>query len=106
MKLENITSHDTEKAKKKGMMLNYAGMFFLEFVKAFVLAHFVNFVGALNWDDGLTLGVLIWLGFIGTTSMSPFIWSVKTKPFMLYFIENGYMAVSLVVQAIILTQWL
>lgn len=106
MKLTEVTDHEAEKAKNKGMILSYVSMFLLEFAKAFVLAHFVNFVGALTWDDGLTLGFLVWIGFIGTTTMSPYIWSIKKKPFTLYFIDNGYLALSLIVQAIILTLWL
>ncbi len=106
MKLIEVTDHEMEKAKEKGMLLNYFAMFLLEFAKAFVLAHFVNFVGALTWDDGLTLGFLVWLGFVGTITMNPFIWGVKKKPFALYFIDNGYLALSLIVQAIILTLWI
>lgn len=106
MKFMGFTEHDMEQAKKKGMAMSYAIMFVSELVKAFVLAHFVDYTGALTWVEGLQLGLWIWFGFIATTSLSGYIWNVRPKAKALWLIDNGYMALTLAVQAVILTLWI
>lgn len=106
MKAMGITHADMEAGKKKGMALSYLSMFATELVKAFIVAHFVDYVGAIEWFEGVELGFWLWLGFIATTSLSGYIWTVKPKPKILWTIENGYMLSILIIQAVILTLWI
>ncbi len=105
MKAMGFTHADMEHAKNQGMAASYIAMFVAELVKAFIITQVVGYNGAVEWYEGLQLGLLLWLGFIGTTSLSGYIWTVKPKPKYLYIIDNGYMALTLVAQTIILTQW-
>lgn len=64
MQLSGTTEKDMQKAKQKGVTKQIAGQFIATLVTAYVLAHFVRYVNAMSWTDGVQAGFWIWLGFI------------------------------------------
>lgn len=70
---------------------------------AYVLAHVVGYVEAVEVFDGAVTGVWMWLGFVGTTMASNYVFS--GKPLKLYLIDAPYFLVQLVIMGAILGGW-
>lgn len=103
IKLSGFSQKDMEKAKQKGMAASYFFNFVATLVMAYILAHFVDYVDATTWQDGLLAGFWIWLGFIATVSLASVLW--EGKPFSLYLINIAYYLVGLPIMGVILTLW-
>ena len=108
MGLMKITEKDVAEAKKKGMMKSgmaksYGLMFIGSLVTMYVLAHFVDYVGATTTSAALQLGGWIWVGFLAPYALSSVLW--ENKPWALYFINVGYVLVNLLIGAVILALW-
>ena len=97
------SKEDMEKAKKAGMTQMYAIALVGALVMAYVLAHFVQVGGAATMMGGATIGFWVWLGFIATTTLSGLLW--EKKPLNLYFLNNGYYLVLLLVNGALLAVW-
>jgi hypothetical protein len=100
MALENITM---EQAKSMSPVLPYIVTFVLNLVIAFFLAQLCSWRNASSAARGASLGVLLWIGFVGpityTTSM------YELKPFNLFLINEGYSLVGLLLMGAILGAW-
>jgi len=72
-------------------------------VVAYVLAHFVKFVGAETAGTGLKVGFWLWLGFVVTTNSATFLF--EGRPFGLYLISIGYNLVGLLGMGALLAVW-
>lgn len=103
MKLSGHTPKDMEKAKKKGMGKSYALMIVSTLVMSYVLAHFVDYAGAVTAWGGVVAGVWIWLGFIATVTLGKVLW--EGKPWSLWVLDNAHYLVSLAVMGAILAVW-
>ncbi len=103
MKMVGMTKADAEKAKKDGMGKTYLLMFVSSFVLAFVLAHVIQAFGAETWQMGLAAGFWTWLGFIATKSMGGQLW--RKDSWNLYYLNNGYELLNLLIAGLILTLW-
>jgi len=90
---------------KKDMNRAYLASFIASAVTAYVLAHFIWFTapGSTTLLIGIKTGIWAWLGFVATTSLTSYIWNPDKKPIELYFLDNGYRLVSLLVMGIILS---
>lgn len=73
------------------------------FFMAFVLAHFLKYVGNETVLDGMLTAVWIWLGFVIPTNIMNTIWGRKSKK--LFLIDVGAHLISLVSMSILLTLW-
>ncbi len=97
------TAEQMEEGKKKSM----AGMYALTFVGAllmsYILAHFVEYVGAVTVGDAIELALWTWLGFFVPASLSQVTWEGKSKK--LWILNVSYYLVVLAVAASILTVW-
>lgn len=76
------------------------GGFIATFVTAYVLAHFVYYVGAMTVMDGVQLGFWIWLGFAAMIGLNSIFYEQKSWKYFL--ITQGYLLLHLVVMAAIL----
>ena len=103
MKLIGMSDDDLKKAKEKGMGKSYLLMFIGSLVMAFVLAHIIQAFGAETWQMGLAAGFWSWLGFIATRSLSSVLW--ENKSWNLYWLNNGYDLLNLLLMGLILTLW-
>lgn len=102
MNLQGLKMSDMEKHKDK-MGQSYALGFLMSLVMSFVLAQFLSFVGASTLNEGLEVAFWLWLGFIGTVTLGSVLW--ENKPFKLYFLNNAYNLLSMLLMAGILTLW-
>jgi hypothetical protein len=100
MTLENISA---EQAKSMSPVLPYILTFILNLVIAFFLAQLCTWRSASTAARGASLGVLLWIGFVGpityTTSM------YEMRPFNLFLINEGYSLVGLLLMGAILGAW-
>lgn len=106
MKLVGMTKDKMEKAKQD-MNKTYTLSFLSSVVMAYVLAHFVWFSapGAGTVLVGIKTGIWAWLGFVATTSLSQYLYSLEKKPMKLYVIDTGYYLVLLVLMGVVLAVW-
>lgn len=82
---------------------HYLGAFAIALVTAWVLALFINWIGAITAIEGAKVGFFVWLGFIATTHFSGVLW-VK-KPLKTYLIDAGFYLVNFVLAGAILAAW-
>ena len=101
--LSGFTEKKMEEMKKKGMGKSYLLMFIGTFIMSYVLAHFVDYAGAVTFRDGMIAGFWLWLGFIAPVQLGMVLW--QGKPWKLYFIETFHYLVALLVMAGILAVW-
>jgi hypothetical protein len=103
MKLSGITEKQIAEKKKKGMCLTFALSALSSLLMAYVLAHFVDYVGATTIGGALQLAFWIWLGFIATVALGSVLW--EGKSWQLYGLNIAYYIVTLSVMASILAVW-
>src|SRR3989344_954101 len=93
MKLTNIKPADIARMKKTGSTTQaYLSSFLAAIITAYVLAIFLKMSAASTTAEGAVVGLLAWLGFVATTSLSEFLWT--PKPRQLYWLNNGYNLIS------------
>lgn len=89
------------KAQSKDMGRIYGLTFVAALVTAYVLAHFLILVGAVTLSEAVMTAIWAWLGFVATAMLTNSLFS--GKPLQLWGIESGYVLVSMIVQAVVLT---
>lgn len=99
MKEMRMKPKDAARAQKEGMK-SMGFMFLATLVMAYVLAHFVDYLGVTNAKDALWAGSWIWVGFVATIMLQPVLF--ERKSWTLYLINTAYNLVSLLVMAVIL----
>ena len=104
MKLMNFDKKKMDDAKKKGMAKTYFVMILFSFITSYVLAHFVDYVGATTIGSGIQLAFWLWLGFIVPVLLGSVLW--EGKPVKLYFINVFHYLVSFIVMTTILVLWI
>ena len=72
-------------------------------IQTFILALLVNNLGADTASDGAALGLLVWLGFAATTSISDYLFG--NRPLLLWMLNQGYYLVVLMANGAILAVW-
>jgi len=73
------------------------------FVMAFVLVHAVHYAGAANWGQGAAVGFFNWLGFIATVTLMSTLY--EKRPAKLFWINNGFQLISLLIMGAIIAVW-
>jgi hypothetical protein len=100
MELEHISM---DQAKSMNPVLPYVVTFILNLVIAFFLAQLCTWRNASTAARGASLGVLLWIGFVGpityTTNM------YEMRPFNLFLINEGFSLVGLLLMGAILGAW-
>ena len=91
-------------AKKKGMpKQTWVLMILGTLVTSYVLAHFVDYLDAVNVAGALQAGFWLWLGFIVPVQLGMVLW--EGKPWKLYILNVAYYLVNLSIMATILALW-
>jgi hypothetical protein len=94
----------TEAELKSGNQISaYAGAAVASLMVAYALALFIGFTQANTVVQGILVGLWAWVGFVAAPNLPTYLFS--RWPRELYFINNGYHLVSLVVMAAILAVW-
>ncbi|MBI4153796.1 DUF1761 domain-containing protein [Candidatus Woesearchaeota archaeon] len=105
MSLVGLDKKKMEGMKKEmDMKKTYAAAFVSTLVMALVFNVLVNLAGTdgdAKWSA--YLGAIVWLGFVGTTTLNEVLW--LKKPLKLYLLNNAHMLLSLVVMGLILGGW-
>ena len=96
LKLSGLSDAAVKQGAGTGYALTFVGALFM----AYVLAHFISYLGATTWMDGLTTGLWISSGFVATAYLSDFVFN--KKPRNLYFITAGYQVVAISVAGAII----
>jgi hypothetical protein len=89
--------------KMDGGGLAMLGMFIASLVTSYVLAHFVGYMNAATWWEGVQLGIWIWLGFLAAMGVSQVFF--EKRPFQLFLINTLNQLVTLIVMGAILACW-
>lgn len=72
-------------------------------IQGYILAHFVQYTGAVDFVEGLTTGFWLWLGFTGITMAVNNVFS--GQPWKLWQIDSGYFFVVLLLNGGLLAVW-
>ncbi len=103
MKLSGLTKKDQESAKKKGMTTQMIAAFLGNIIMAFAMSMLFQALGVTSIGAAWAFGIIIWIGFLLTTSMSPVLW--EGKSFALYCLNNFYNLVNIMIISAIITYW-
>ncbi len=99
MKEAGYTPKDEAKMKESGMK-SMGIMFLISIVMAYILAHFVDYLGAIDLAGALQAAGWIWIGFVATIMLQPVLF--ERKPLVLYAINALFNLASLSVMAVVL----
>ncbi|MBX4196521.1 DUF1761 domain-containing protein [Candidatus Pacearchaeota archaeon] len=91
------------KKNPKPMGRLYLTAFIASLIMAYVLAHFVQYVGATSFSGGMQLGFWVWLGFVAPVQLSIVLW--EGKPLKLYLVNTGHYLVYLLITGGLLAAW-
>lgn len=72
-------------------------------VLAYVMSHFVDYIGSTTISQGAQTGFWTWLGFQATTSIS--MAAFENKPMKLWAINSGFHLVQFLIVGAILAVW-
>jgi hypothetical protein len=104
MKLVGKTKEEiNQEMKTRSMPALYIAQFIAALVVAYVLAYFVAYLGARTAWDGIIVGVWAAVGFVLATSFGNYLF--ENRSMKLFWINNGYILVYLIVAGAILAGW-
>lgn len=103
IKLSGWTAKDMRASKNKGMGVHYFAAFVGSLVTAFALDMLFNAIGVRSLGAAFAFGVIIWIGFILTTTLSSVLW--EGKKFGLYALNNFYTLVNILLVSAIVATW-
>lgn len=99
MKLSGVDPKKMKGDKKKMMMTSMLGGVVTALLTSYVLAHFVDYVGAVDAMGGAMVAFWAWLGFVATVQAGSFLW--EGKPVKLFLLNTTHSLVALVVAGMI-----
>ncbi len=73
-------------------------------ITASILDFFILIAQAGTIFDGIRIGVLIWLGFVATSTLAPYLF--EGRPMKLYLLYIAYQLIAFVTMSAILTVWI
>ena len=100
MALEHVTE---EQAKTMNPLVPYVIAFVLELLMAFVLAQICTWRNANTAAKGASLGILLWIGFIGPVTYMTYMFEMRSME--LFAINEFYPLAGLCLMGIILGAW-
>lgn len=90
----------TQDVKPEGAAWRMPVGFISTLVMVYVLARILEYAAAVTYGAAIGIAVLVWAGFIGTTTLGSFLW--ERKPFSLWILNNIYNVIGAVIMAVIL----
>jgi hypothetical protein len=88
---------------KQGFGGKIAGDVVGSFLMAGAMAHMIYWADATEWDAGLLVAFICWLGFVCVANISTV--TYEKRPFKLFALHNGYNLVSMLAMGEILALW-
>ncbi len=92
-----------ERQEGKSMPLMFGLTFLAWLVTGYVLAHMVDYTGAITWMDGMQTAFWLWLGFVVTATLIHGLFEFRDV--RLYAVNLGYHLVGLLIMGAILAAW-
>jgi hypothetical protein len=83
LKESGRSAADIEAAKKKSMNTTMLVATLAALIMSYVIAHFVDLVGATELADALSLGFWAWLGYVMTVQIHAVLWDGRSWKFFL-----------------------
>ncbi len=99
MTAAGVTPAQMKAAMPKAMAVDLLG----SLVTALILMHVVRYAGADSVVHGATMGFLCWLGFVAATTLAAVFY--EGRSLKLFFINNGFLLLSLMVMGAIIGAW-
>lgn len=96
---------DGAMSSKNTMVKSMLMSFVTALVMSYILAHFIVYAEENTLLGGAKIAFWSWAGFVATMGANDFIFTVKPKPWSLYFINTGNILVGLLVMGGILGVW-
>ena len=103
MVLMKFTKKDMDKAKKKGMGKTMIIGFISTLVLAFILARLILMTNSVGAMSGMNIAFLVWIGFVATITLGSVLW--ENKSINLWFLNNAYHLINLLIIGAILGAW-
>jgi hypothetical protein len=101
--LQGFSKKDINQSKKKGMGKTILVAFLSNLIVAFVFAKILLMIGVTDLFGGIVIGFWLWLGFVATTTLGSVLW--ENKSFNLWFLNNSFNVINLIVIGAILGNW-
>jgi hypothetical protein len=98
--LEHLTD---EQLKSASPILPYIITFFLNLLIAFVLAQLCAWRNANTAAKGASLGILLWIGFVGPITYTTYMYELRPLP--LFAINQFFSLVGLCLMGLIIGAW-
>lgn len=98
-KLSGLKEAQMKSGAAQAMMVEFLG----NLLMAFVLAYAIRYAQAQGIGQGMMVGFYAWLGFVATVTVGSV--AFEKKPLKLFFINNGFQLLSMVVMGAILVRW-
>ncbi len=89
-------------AMTKKMWMSYLGQFIASLVMFYVLARFIDDIGALTVRDGLMVAAWTWIGFVVPVKLGDLLWGGKP---ILFWLGIGNMLLTLLATGAIIGAW-
>jgi hypothetical protein len=99
LRLQNMTQEDMKPGFPKAIAVDIVG----SLIMAFVLVHAVHYANATTALLGAAVGFFNWLGFVAVVTLAMNVY--ERRPFGLFFINNGFQLIALVIMGAILAVW-
>lgn len=104
--LSGITLEKMEEGKKKmvtGYLITFIGALLMTYLFSHILAFAQSYMDKEGLMSGLSTGFWIWIGFVAPVTLGSTLW--EGKPWKLYFLNNGYNLIQLLLIGMILAIW-
>jgi hypothetical protein len=100
MALVGMTPEKVKAGMGRAIAVDLAG----SLVMAFVLTHAARYAGASTPLEGAAVGFFCWIGFVATVTLAITIY--EQRPMKLFWINNGFQLISLLIMGAILAVWI
>lgn len=101
MELVGMTPEMADTAKKGGQT-SYIFIAISALILAYVLGFLFNNMFVPFITHAITIGALVWVGFVATSMSADYLFSPTRKPWSLYVLNAGYQLVIILANSIIL----
>ena len=100
MQLMGLNEKKAKAAKQTGMAKLHVIAFITGVVMSYVLAYVISYSGASGIFEAVSVGFLVWLGFVATIMLGSVLW--ENKPIKLYVLNASYYLISILLMSVIL----
>jgi hypothetical protein len=101
--IESLDKSEDDIEKNFKSIKTLSVSFLSQLVMTYVLALLISYTNATTPEEGLRVGFLAWMGFVGTTMTITYLYEGKT--FKHFIVDSGYHFVVLLVNGFILGMW-